>query len=232
MNLNDKAIPELVLVSTSPYRRELLQRLQLPFRTVTPRFEENHPDYDDPRRMVAELSRGKAMSVAEDFSDAILIGSDQIVWFEGKPIGKPLTPESALQQLQTLRGKQHEFYTGLYLYDCRRRASQEFCVVGRGRLRADLSDEELCSYIELDNPLHSAGGVKTEGPGLMLFDKLECEDWTAIIGLPVMALVSGLRKWGYLLFSPTSKLAHQDKLTMSHKFFTDHSPQGFLILSA
>jgi len=141
------------------------------------------------------------MSVANEFSDAILIGSDQIVWFNGKPVGKPLTLERALEQLQSLRGKDHEFYTGLYLYDCRRQESQEYCIVGRGHLRADLSDEELRTYIELDNPLHSAGGVKTEGIGLMLFDKLECEDWTAIIGLPVMALATGLRKWKYPLFS-------------------------------
>lgn len=195
------AVPELVLVSTSPYRRELMERLRLPFRAVAPKFEENHHAYDDPRKMVLELSRGKAMSVANEFSDAILIGSDQIVWFDGKPVGKPLTQERTFQQLQSLRGKDHEFYTGLFLYHCSRRESLEYCIVGRGRLRADLSDDELRSYIELDNPLHSAGGVKTEGMGLMLFDKLECEDWTAIIGLPVMALASGLRKWAY----PTMK---------------------------
>jgi septum formation protein len=193
-------LPDILLVSTSPYRRGLMERLQMPFRVAAPRFDENHRAYDDPREMVLELSRGKAMSVAADFTDAILIGSDQIVWFDGKPVGKPLSQEGALRQLQSLRGKDHEFYTGLYLYDCRRRESQEFCIVGYGRLRADLSDEELRSYIELDDPLNSAGGVKTEGMGLMLFDKLECEDWTAIVGLPVMALASGLRKWGYRLF--------------------------------
>ena len=182
-----------------------MERLRLPFRVVAPRFEEHHHAYNDPRKMVLDLSRGKAMSVASEFSDAILFGSDQIVWFEGKPVGKPLTQERALKQLQSLRGKDHEFFTGLYLYDCRRRESQEFCIVGHGCLRADLSDDELRSYIELDNPLHSAGGVKTEGPGLMLFDKLECEDWTAIIGLPVMALARGLRKWGYPNFSKLIK---------------------------
>jgi septum formation protein len=195
-----EAHPELILVSTSPYRRELMTRLQLPFRAVEPRFEENHQAYDDPRKLVLELARGKAMSVAEDFPNDILIGSDQIVWFEGRPLGKPLTPERALQQLQTFRGKEHEFFTGLFLYDGRRHASQDFCIAGRARLRADLSDDELRDYIALDNPLHSAGGAKTEGPGLMLYDKLDCEDWTAIIGLPVMALATGLRKWGYPLF--------------------------------
>jgi len=193
-------VPPLVLVSTSPYRREVMQRLRLPFQVVAPRFEENHEEYDDPRRMVLALSRGKAMSVAADFADAVLIGSDQIVWFEGAPIGKPMSREVAVHRLQALRGRDHEFYTGLYLYDCRRRESQEFCIVGRGRLRDDLSDEELRAYVALDDPVHSAGAVKTEGPGLMLFDKLACEDWTAIIGLPVMALATGLRRWGYPLF--------------------------------
>lgn len=177
-----------------------MQRLHMPFQAVAPRFDENHHAYDDPRRMVVALSRGKAMSVAEDFSDAILIGSDQIVWFDGKPIGKPLTSERAFAQLQKCRGQEHEFYTGLFLFDCRHRRSQEFCIIGRGRLRADLMDEELRAYVEQDDPIHSAGGVKTEGAGLILFDKLECEDWTAIIGLPVMALASGLRQWGYPIF--------------------------------
>lgn len=204
------SLPELILVSTSPYRRELLERLRLPFRTVAPRFAENHHDYDDPQRLVLELSRGKVMSVVEDpsvaadFSNVILIGSDQIVWFNGKPIGKPGTPELALAQLQRFRGKEHEFYTALYLYHSRRRESQEFCIVGRARLRADISDDELRAYIVLDNPINSAGGAKTEGPGLMLYDKLDCEDWTAIIGLPVMALVTGLRKWRYPIFRKSS----------------------------
>ena len=193
-------VPELILVSTSPYRRELLERLRVPFRTVVPRFKEDHHASDDPRRLVLELSRGKAMSVAADFPRAILIGSDQIVWCEGRPQGKPATPERALRQLQSLRGKDHEFYTGLFLHHTGRSTSQEYCVIGRGRLRADLTDDELRAYIALDDPVNSAGAVKTEGPGLMLFDKLECEDWTAIIGLPVMALVSSLRKWGYPIF--------------------------------
>lgn len=200
---SQSSVPELVLVSTSCYRRELLERLRLRFRVVVPRLVEEHEDCCEPRRLVLALSRGKVHSVLEDpasaadFADAILIGSDQIVWFEGQAIGKPGTPERALAQLQRLRGKEHEFYTGLYLYHCRRRAPQEFCVVGRGRLRADLTNDELRAYVALDKPMQSAGGVKTEGPGLMLFDKLECEDWTAIIGLPVMALVGGLRQWGY-----------------------------------
>jgi len=201
MNAVDKKSPELILVSTSPYRRELLERLRLPFRAVAPRFEENYHGYDDPRRLVLELARGKVMSVVEDFSNAILIGSDQIVWFDGAPIGKPLTPERALTQLQNFRGKEHEFYTGLFLYDIQNCVAQEFCIAGRARLRADLSDDELGAYIALDDPLQSAGGAKTEGPGLMLYDKLECEDWTAIIGLPVMALANALRKWKYSLFS-------------------------------
>lgn len=197
------SLPELVLVSTSPYRRQLLERLRLPFRVIAPRLVEDHEGYDEPRLLVLALSRGKVQSVLEepssavDFANAILIGSDQIVWCEGGPVGKPGTPERALAHLQKFRGKEHEFYTGLHLYHCRQGAAQEFCVVGRGRLRPDLTDDELRAYIALDDPLSSAGGIKTEGPGLMLYDRLECEDWTAIIGLPVMALVGGLRKWGY-----------------------------------
>lgn len=197
--MNDS--PELVLVSTSPYRKELLARLGLKFRAVAPRFEETHEHEGDPAALALALARGKAMSVAEDFPNAILIGSDQVVWFESRVLGKPGTPERALHELLALRGHVHEFYMGLFLYHTEKKAGQEFIVKGSAKLRADLTAEELRRYIEIDNPIDCAGSAKTEGAGLMLFERLDCEDWTAIIGLPLIALITGLRKWGYPLFS-------------------------------
>lgn len=177
-----------------------MQRAGLKFRAVAPRFEEVHDHNDDPGKLALTLARGKAMSVAADFSNAILIGSDQVVGFKHRILTKPGTPERALDELKVLRGQVHEFYIGLFLYHTGLRESQEFIVSGTAQLRPDLTDEELRRYIALDDPSHCAGSAKIEGPGLMLFERLTCEDWTAIIGLPMIKLTSALRQWGYPIF--------------------------------
>ncbi|MGH7490753.1 MAG: Maf family protein [bacterium] len=192
--------PDLVLASTSPYRRELLARLGLKFLAVAPKFDETHTHDGDPAALALALARGKTMSVAADFTNAIIVGSDQVVWFEGRVLGKPGTKERAWRELRELRGRTHEFYMGLFLFHTEKRAAQEFVVKGSARLRTDLSDLELRQYVELDNPVDCAGSAKTEGPGLMLFERLDCEDWTAIIGLPVLALTTALRAWKFPLF--------------------------------
>ncbi|NUM65431.1 Maf family protein [candidate division KSB1 bacterium] len=107
--------PDLVLVSTSPYRRELMAKMGFRFRAVAPRFEENHVHNGDPGELALALARGKAMSVAGDYPHAILIGSDQVVWCDGRVLAKAGTPERAWRELQSLRGRTHEFYMGLYL---------------------------------------------------------------------------------------------------------------------
>jgi septum formation protein len=193
--------PGLVLASTSPYRREQLARMGLKFVAVTPKFDETHIHNGDPAALALALARGKAMSVAADFANAIVIGSDQIVWCDGRVLGKPGTKERAWQELCALRGRRHEFYMGLFLFHTEKKAAQEFIVKGSARLRADLTEEELRQYVEIDNPVDCAGSAKTEGPGLMLFERLDCEDWTAIIGLPVIALTTALRLWHYPVFS-------------------------------
>jgi septum formation protein len=193
-------IPDLVLVSTSSYRQELLQRAGLKFTAVAPRFEETHIHNGDPAELALALARGKALSVAADFPNAILIGSDQIVWFENRVLTKPGTPERALDELKNLRGRPHEFYMGLFLFHTGLQAAQEFVVKGSATLRADLTDGELRRYIELDDPVNCAGAAKIEGPGLMLFERMDCEDWTAIIGLPIIKLTTALRRWEFPLF--------------------------------
>jgi len=177
-----------------------MQRTGLKFLAVAPRFEEIHDHNDDPEKLALTLARGKAMSVATDFPNAILIGSDQVVWFEHRILTKPGTPERALEELKKLRGRTHEFYMGLFLYHTGLQAAQEFVVKGSAKLRSDLTDAELQQYIALDDPVHCAGSAKIEGPGLLLFERMDCEDWTAIIGLPMMKLASALRQWEYPIF--------------------------------
>jgi len=174
-----------------------MQRAELKFRAVAPRFEEVHDNHADPAKLALALARGKAMSVAADFPNAILIGSDQVVWFDNRILTKPGTPERALEELKKLRGLRHEFFMGLFLFHTGLQASQEFVVTGTAQLRADLTDAELQRYIEIDDPVNCAGAAKIEGPGLMLFERMECEDWTAIIGLPMIKLTTALRQWGY-----------------------------------
>lgn len=199
----DKNIPALILVSTSPYRQELMQRAGLRCHIVAPRFEETHIHNGDPAELALALARGKVMSVAADFPNAILIGSDQIVWFENRVLLKPGTPERALAELMHLRGHTHEFFMGLFLFHTGLSASQECVVQGTAKLRADLTEEELRRYIAIDHPVNCAGSAKIEGAGLLLFERMDCEDWTAIIGLPMIQLATALRRWGYPIFEET-----------------------------
>jgi len=180
-----------------------MQRLGLPFRAVPPRFEEIHHHQTNPAQLALELARGKALSVARDFPNAILIGSDQVVWFEQRILLKPVTPERALQELKNLQGGTHEFYTGLFLFHTGWQTAQEFVIKGSARLRADLTDEELRRYIEIDDPVNCAGSAKIENTGIMLFERIDCEDWNAIIGLPLLALTTALRRWDYPIFKST-----------------------------
>jgi septum formation protein len=200
MSISNISLPDLILVSTSPYRQELMRRAGLKFRAVAPRFEEVYDPHSNPADLALALARGKAMSVAADFPGAILIGSDQVVWFENRVLIKPGTPEGALSELKNLRGRMHEFFMGLFLFHTGLQSSQEFVIKGSAKLRADLTDAELRRYVELDDPVNCAGSAKIEGPGLMLFERMECEDWTAIIGLPMIKLTTALRRWDYPIF--------------------------------
>jgi len=200
MSISNIPLPDLILASTSPYRQELMHRAGLKFRAVAPRFEEVYDPLSNPAELALALARGKAMGVAADFPNAILIGSDQVVWFENRVLTKPGTPERAFNELKSLRGRMHEFYMGLFLFHTGLPASQEFVVKGSAKLRADLTDDELRRYVELDDPVNCAGSAKIEGLGLMLFERMDCEDWTAIIGLPMIKLTTALRRWDYPVF--------------------------------
>lgn len=200
MRVSDRNIPELILVSTSLYRRKQLEQLGLPFRAVAPKFDESKTSLSDPRELVKALAAGKAMSVAADFPNAILIASDQAVWVDGEILGKPGTAEAAFEQLKKMRQELHKFYMGLFLYHAGLKKSQEFLISGTGRFRRDLTDEELRAYIELDKPFDCAGSARIEGRGIMLYDSLRCDDWNAIIGLPLIALTTALRQWEYPIF--------------------------------
>jgi septum formation protein len=184
---------KLVLASTSPYRRELLERLGLPFEALAPRFEEQIEQGVAPEELVQSLALGKALSLVDDFPDAVIIGSDQVFVVGGEIVGKPGTAEKAFEQLKRMSGTSHTFFTGLAVVDTASGTKLTSCVPFTVTLRS-LADDEIRNYIRRENPLNCAGSFMIEGLGIALMEKLEGADFTSLIGLPLIQLLSLLRQ--------------------------------------
>lgn len=175
----------IILASTSPYRRELLSRLGLTFAAKKPGIDEE-AEKDPalaPRALAEKLARMKAQSLADGGS--IVIGGDQLVQLDGKVLGKPGTEERALEQLRSMRGRTHELITAIYVVHPH--GDVAWTDITRLTMR-NLSDEQLLSVIHRDQPLDCAGAYKIEGMGVAMMEKIETEDFTAIQGLPLIAL--------------------------------------------
>lgn len=186
---------KLVLASTSPYRRELLERLGIPFEAAAPRFHERIDQSVKPAELVQSLALGKALSLENDFPEAVIIGSDQVFVASGEIVGKPETAERAFEQLRSMSGSSHTFYTGLALADTVNGENLTACIPFTVTLRA-LADDEIRNYIRRENPINCAGSFMIEGLGIALMERLEGTDFTALIGLPLIQLVSMLRSVG------------------------------------
>jgi septum formation protein len=192
----DEALPEIVLASTSLYRRALLERLGLGFRCVVPPCDENlyKGRRLGPRGLVENLALAKAASVRPDEPDAMIIGCDQVAAFQGQIFGKPGTANKAIEQLSALAGQTHELYTALVVLHEDRVVSHT--DVTRLRMR-DLSRSAIERYVATDQPFDCAGSYKLESRGIVLFDRIETADHSAITGLPLISLVSMLRDLGF-----------------------------------
>lgn len=190
-------MPSLVLASTSAYRRELIARLGVPFSAVAPSCDEEA--LKDPALAPADLAlhlaREKARSVAADWPDAHILGSDQLVEIDGAILGKPGSAEAALEQLMRLSGRAHRLVTALVL-SCPGAGLLEHVDVHVLHMRA-LTRDELSRYVSADRPLDCAGSYKIEARGISLFERIEGADFTAIMGLPLVALTSLLRGQGF-----------------------------------
>ncbi|MBI5446179.1 MAG: septum formation protein Maf [Deltaproteobacteria bacterium] len=183
----------LLLASTSPARRELLARLGIPFEAVAPDYEEAAcPGLSGPE-LALRHALGKALSVAGRHPDRIAIGSDQAAELDGELLGKPGTQEAAVAQLLRMSGRRIAFHTGLALVCGGRRetAVETYWV----RLR-HLSPEQAAAYVARERPLGCAGSFKIEGLGISLMQALEGRDYTALIGLPLIALTELLGRFG------------------------------------
>ncbi len=185
----------LVLASTSIYRSQLLQRLQIPFQTAAPDVDETAFSDESANETAWRLSREKAAAVASHYPQALIIGADQVVLLGEQRMGKPLTHDNAVQQLRAMRGHSVAFSTGLTLLNARTGAMQSEVVENRVTFR-NLSDDEIESYLRKEQPYHCAGSVKSEGLGIALISRMEGDDPNALIGLPLILLVSMLRQQG------------------------------------
>lgn len=185
----------LILASTSPYRRELLGRLGLPFDTLKPGVDETRLPNESAEEMVSRLAREKALVVARLHPSAWVIGSDQCAVLDQQILGKPGSHERAFEQLRAASGRSVIFHTGLCLMRHDRGFERVVEVPFTVRFRA-LRDEEIQHYLEREKPYDCAGSFKSEGLGIALFEAMEGADPSALIGLPLIALCGMLRSAG------------------------------------
>lgn len=185
----------LILASTSPFRRELLGRLGLPFDVADPQTDESPRPGETPEEIALRLSEAKAKAVAITYPDALIIGSDQVATVDGKIFGKPGSHERAVEQLRTLSGKTVNFFTGLCLLNARTGEVQVRGVPMLVTFR-QLSGQEIENYLRREPAYNCAGSAKSEGLGIALLSSMRGDDPNALIGLPLIALCDMLRNQG------------------------------------
>ncbi|MDT7524872.1 MULTISPECIES: Maf family protein [Idiomarinaceae] len=186
----------LVLASTSPFRKALLEKIIPTFTVAAPEVDETPLAGETAPALVERLAQAKAKALASQYPQHWLIGSDQVAVVNGEIVGKPHTVANAIKQLQAAQGKSVTFYTGLALYDSHTGAMQS-CVEPFVVHFRELSLAEIEGYIALEQPLRCAGSFKSEGLGISLFERLEGDDPNSLIGLPLLRLLQMLRQWGY-----------------------------------
>jgi septum formation protein len=189
--------PRLVLASTSPYRRALLERLRVPFEVQAPGVDESPLTGEAPAELVERLARAKADAVASRLAlDALVIGSDQVAVLDGVPLSKPGTHERARAQLAAMRGRRIEFLTGLAVRSTATGTTHARVVPFAVELR-HYSDADVETYLRIEQPYDCAGAAKVEALGIVLIRRMEGEDPNALIGLPLIALVDLLALHGF-----------------------------------
>ena len=187
--------PAIVLASTSPYRRDLLARLRLPFEVRAPAVNEAALPGETARETALRLAQAKARAVAPDCPAALVIGCDQVAVLDGVSLGKPGNYANAVAQLKAMRGRSVLFHTALALFNARTGVLQTAEVPTTVRFR-QFGDGEIERYLEMERPYDCAGSARIEGLGIVLVESVESTDPTALIGLPLMQLAAMLRTEG------------------------------------
>lgn len=191
-NLKTQQIAQrLILGSSSIYRHELLKRLQVPFEVFSPEIDETPLTDEIPEATALRLAAAKTRAVAATYPDALIIGADQVAVLEGIQLGKPLNRVNATRQLQFVRGKEVVFHTALSLFNARSGNMQIRLIPSHVKFRK-LSNQQIDNYLDKEQPYHCAGSAKAEGLGIALIERMVSDDPSALIGLPLIALVEML----------------------------------------
>lgn len=185
----------LVLGSTSPYRRELLSRLHLPFEVAAPDVDETPLAGESPAQIAHRLALAKARAVAANFPQAVVIGSDQVADMEGEPLGKPGTHENAVAQLRRMRGRTVVFQTAVAVVCVATGFEQSELAPVKVKFRM-LGDDEIEAYLRAERPYDCAGSARSEGLGIAILDAIESDDPTALVGLPLIRTCRMIRAAG------------------------------------
>ena len=191
---------QLVLGSTSRYRRELLERLNIPFEVASPEVDETPIKAETPRALAERLALAKARAVAVRFPQAVVIGSDQVADLHGQPLGKPGTHERAVTQLRQMRGQTVVFQTALAVV-CLETGFEQSDLAAVEVVFRDLTDTEIENYLRIEQPYDCAGSAKSEGLGIALLASINSDDPTALIGLPLIRTCRMIQAAGVELLS-------------------------------
>jgi septum formation protein len=186
---------QLILASSSIYRRELLERLKIPFICHAPEIDETALVGEAPQETALRLSQLKARKVAEYYPTALIIGCDQVATLDEEQLGKPYTHENAVRQLQLMRGREVIFHSALCLYNATNDSMQAKVVTYNVKFR-NLDDQQIERYLLKEQPYHCAGSAKSEGLGIVLIEYMRGDDPNALIGLPLIELVNMLSHEG------------------------------------
>ena len=185
----------LILASSSEYRRELLQKLQISFSSISPRVDETLLANERPHEAALRLAQDKAKKIGSEYPHALVIGCDQVATLDGEQLGKPLNHNNATKQLQLMRGREVTLHSALCLYNAATSNMQSVVVPYLVRFR-QLSDEQIENYLTKEQPYHCAGSAKSEGLGIALIERMIGDDPNALIGLPLIKLITMLKHEG------------------------------------
>ena len=189
---------QLILASTSRYRKTLLEKLDLPFECAAPEVDESPLPDESAEALVARLALAKASAIADQFDQGLIIGSDQVCVCDGQILGKPGSVEKAVAQLMAARGRSITFYTGLCVLDAASGKAEQLVEPFTVHFRT-LDETAIRRYVAAEMPLDCAGSFKCEGMGIVLFKGLEWRDPYSLIGLPLIGLIELLERHGLAL---------------------------------
>lgn len=188
----------LILASSSKYRRELLQKLQIPFNSVSPKVDETALNDEKPHETALRLAQDKARKIGKKHPHALIIGCDQVATLDGEQLGKPGNHANATNQLQKMRGREVTFHSALCLFNAKTGTMQAEVVPYLVRFR-EISDAQIENYLTKEQPYHCAGSAKSEGLGIALIERMIGEDPNALIGLPLIKLITMLQNEGVII---------------------------------